>query len=56
MDIRETNSDYEMEKKFANIPFLKKCLRQLLFFETVSVTKIKTNCLMYVVWHGGRFN
>ena len=45
MDIRETNSDYEMEKYNLQIfTFFKKCLRQLLFLEIVSVTKIK-NCL-----------
>ena len=32
MDIRETNSDYQMEKNV---------LRQLLFLEIVSVTKVK---------------
>ena len=36
MDIRETNLDYEMEKrKFANIHFLKNVLKQVLFLEIV---------------------
>ena len=37
MDIRETNQDYEMEKKIIR---KKNVLRQLLFLEIVSVTKI----------------
>ena len=42
MDIRETNSDYEMEKRsFANIHFLNKFLRQLLFFEIYLVVHIR---------------
>ena len=46
MDKRETNSDYEMEKReFANVHFQKIYLRQLLFLEVVSVTKIKKNDL-----------
>jgi len=42
MDIRETNSDNEMERNNLQIFTLKKnVLRQLLFLEIVSVTKIK---------------
>ena len=46
MDIRETNSDYEMEKrKFANIHFKKNVLRQLLLLKIVSLQRLKTNCV-----------
>ena len=46
MDIRETNSDYEMEKKIICKYSLKKnFLRQLLFLEIVSSQRLKTNCL-----------
>ena len=42
MDRRETNSDYEMEKDNLQTFTLKKnVLRQMLFLEIVSVTKIK---------------
>ena len=40
MDQRETNSDHDRKKKFANIHFLKHVIRQLLFLEIVSVRKI----------------
>ena len=40
MDIREKNSDYEME-----IHFKKNVLRQLLLLEIVSLQRLKTNCL-----------
>ena len=46
MYIRESNSDYEMEKDNLQIFTLKKnVLRQLLFFEIVSSQRFKTNCL-----------
>ena len=46
MDIRETNSDYEMEKRlFANSHFKENVLRQLLFLEIVSSQGLKTNCV-----------
>ena len=46
VDIRETNWDYEMEKrKFANIHFKKNVLRQLLFLEIVSSLRFRTNCV-----------
>jgi len=39
MDIRETNSDYEMEKKIIwKFSLVKNVLRHLLFLEIVSVT------------------
>ena len=59
MDKRETNSDHDMEKRwFANIYFLMKVLRKLLFLEIVSVMNIKKQiasmCQHKVV--GGRSN
>jgi len=55
MDQRETNSDYDRKKKFANIHFLKNVIRQLLFLEIVSVRKIKTKlfiCMCIKWWWG----
>jgi len=50
MDIRETKSDYEMEKKdnLEIFTFKKNVLRQLLFLEIVSVTKVKNKLFRYM--------
>jgi len=47
MDIREKNSDYEMEKRFFFKYSLSKknVFRQLLFLEIVSSQRLKTNCV-----------
>ena len=45
MDLKETNSDYEMKKDNLQIFTFKKCFKILLFLEIVSVTKIKNKLL-----------